>query len=301
MLRGGGHVIGLLGLLGFLSAAAVLLGPDRAPAQDSEIRTEIRELRERLESLEKKLAEEEAAKEKAVAEHAKSEERLQRIEQAVAEPARPQPTHPQGEKGNLVFFRGGFAGLTSSRAGEAFTDVFGASGQNTATKGYYIGGGLDLLLTKDFWGLAERLPLLQGTWLVGELGVEYKRFGSNNPPTVANAAPTLVNLATQTGGVAKGTVPLAMLTVDIAPKLKFMEGHRLRPWVIPIGLDFHVISPPSNVTSYLDAGVQFGTGLEYRIWKDLKLGVDGRFHLAFDQTQTINNFGTAGAYIGFGF
>lgn len=37
-------------------------------------------------------------------------------------------------------------------------------------------------------------------------------------------------------------VQLTMLTIDIAPKLKFMEGSRFRPWIIPIGLDFHVIT-----------------------------------------------------------
>jgi hypothetical protein len=55
-----------------------------------------------------------------------------------------------------------------------------------------------------------------------------------------------------------------MLTVDVAPKLKFMEGSKLRPWVIPVGLDFHVISPPSNQTNYLDIGVQFGLGSRCR-------------------------------------
>ena len=32
--------------------------------------------------------------------------------------------------------------------------------------------------------------------------------------------------------------------------------------MIPIGLDFHVISPPSNQTQYLDIGVQFGASEE---------------------------------------
>jgi len=32
--------------------------------------------------------------------------------------------------------------------------------------------------------------------------------------------------------------------------------------VIPIGLDFHVISPPSNQTQYLDIGLQFGASEE---------------------------------------
>jgi len=35
--------------------------------------------------------------------------------------------------------------------------------------------------------------------------------------------------------------------------------------MIPIGLNFCVISPPSNQTQYLDIGVLFGTGFEYQV------------------------------------
>ena len=62
-----------------------------------------------------------------------------------------------------------------------------------------------------------------------------------------------------------------------------------------------MISPPSNASNYLDIGVQFGAGAEYQLWKELKLGVDGRFHLASNQTNTVNNFGTVGMYVGIGF
>jgi hypothetical protein len=92
-----------------------------------------------------------------------------------------------------------------------------------------------------------------------------------------------------------------MLTVNVAPKIMFMEGSRFRPWIIPAGLDFHVISPPSNDTTVLDIGVQFAVGAQVRVWKALHLGVDGRFHLATGQTDTTNNFGTAGAYLGIAF
>ncbi|MDH4186323.1 MAG: hypothetical protein OEV08_04945 [Nitrospira sp.] len=189
--------------------------------------------------------------------------------------------------GNQVFFRGGAAGMTSNRAGETFTDVYRNSGRsNNSTAGYYVGGGLDLLMHKDFLGI-------KGMSLMGELGVEFKRWNSN---TVAQAAPTLAASAGGTTNADK--VQMTMLTVDIAPKLKFMEGSRFRPWVIPVGLDFHVISPPSNQTQYLDIGVQFGTGFEYNFWGPLNLGIDARYHLASNQTNTVNNFGTAGAYLG---
>ena len=186
--------------------------------------------------------------------------------------------------GNQVFFRGGAAGMNSNRSGEVFTDVYSNGGRsNDSTAGYYVGGGLDLLMHKDFLGI-------KGMSLLGELGVEFKRWNSN---TVTQAVPTVA-------GVAAGTnkVQMTMLTVDIAPKLKFMEGSKFRPWVIPVGLDFHVISPPSNQSQYLDIGVQFGAGFEYNFWGPLNLGIDARYHLASNQTNTVNSYGTAGAYLG---
>jgi hypothetical protein len=111
-----------------------------------------------------------------------------------------------------------------------------------------------------------------------------------------------------------------------------------------IGLAFHVISPPSNQTQYLDICVQFGAGFEYQVWKtfddeeffiirsrsvhleagtfvakprepefhlgdfeqqrrnsdleqaSMNVGLYGRFHLAGNQTNTVNNFGTIGSY-----
>ena len=194
--------------------------------------------------------------------------------------------------GNQVFFRGGAAFMTSDRSGEVFTDVFGATKRNDGKDGYYVGGGLDLVLSKDVWGMMSK------TWALGEIGVEFKRFNSN---TVTVAVPTTCTAVSATCTVTTNKVQITMLTVDIAPKIKFMEGSRLRPWVIPVGLDFHVISPPSNATTVLDIGVQFGAGLEYHLFRAFHLGLDGRFHLASGQTQTTNNFGTVGAYVGISF
>lgn len=191
--------------------------------------------------------------------------------------------------GNRVFFRGGFAGLNSGRGGELFVDGHNAAGLNDGTSGYYVGAGTDLMLTRDVWGM------MKGIAIVGEIGVEYKRFESER---VANSDTTGVTGVSNAG---LNKVQLTMLTVDVAPKIKFMQGKDLQPWLIPVGLDFHVISPPSNQTQYLDIGVQFGAGAEYRIWKELWLGVDGRYHLASNQTNTVNNYGTVGGYVGIGF
>ena len=199
------------------------------------------------------------------------------------------------ETGNVVFFRGGYAGLTSNRGGEVFTDVYGLSGRNDGKTGYYVGAGLDLVLSKDLWGMMNKV------WAVGEIGIEFKRFNSNTVieavPSTCGAIPALAPPCS----IRTNTVQVTMLTVDVAPKLKFMEGSAFRPWIIPVGLDFHVISPPSNASNYLDIGVQFGAGFEYQVWKTLKLGLDSRFHLASNQTNTVNNFWTIGPSVGIGF
>lgn len=78
---------------------------------------------------------------------------------------------------------------------------------------------------------------------------------------------------------------MTMFTASVSPKVKFRQGTDFQPWVIPAGWDFHVISPTSSQVNYLDIGVQF----------------DSRFHLASNQTNTVNNFWTAGVYGAIGF
>ena len=62
-----------------------------------------------------------------------------------------------------------------------------------------------------------------------------------------------------------GKQNMMMVTVSASPKIKFMEGSKLRPWIIPAGFDIHVISPPSGSTNYLDVGVQSGAGVDYEL------------------------------------
>ena len=191
--------------------------------------------------------------------------------------------------GNRVFFRGGYAGTTSDRSGELFTDGHNAAGSQSGNHGYYVGAGEDIMLTHDVWGMLKEVGI------VGEIGVEFKRFNSK---TVANSD---TNGVTGVSNAGLSKEQITMLTVSISPKVKFMQGSDFQPWIIPAGLDFHVISPTSSQTNYLDIGVQFGAGTEYRIWRELWLGMDGRFHLASNQTNTTNNFGTVGAYVAIGF
>jgi hypothetical protein len=209
-----------------------------------------------------------------------------RVADAPREPRRTEflPVIEPG-KGNEVFFRGGYVAALSDRRGEVFTDTY--TRNNPADKGYYVGAGLDLLLTRDVWGM------MNGASVLGEINVEYKRFNSNQTQV---AVPSVA-----TNSVVPGKVQVTMLTVSVSPKIKFNEGSAFRPWIIPIGMDFQVISPPSNQTQYLDIGAQFGAGAEYQVWKEFKVGVDFRFHLTANQTQTVNSFWTLGPYVGIGF
>ena len=279
-------------LAGTIAVAALLGTSDRGHGQELNVDERLNTLEQRLETLNERLQEAKPIDVETV------EDRLKRLESRSTVAAATQTETDWDQVGNMVFFRGGGAWLTNDRGNEVFTDVFGTFGggpQNDGNAGYYVGAGLNLVLSKDMWGMMSK------TWLLGEIGVEFKRFDSK---TVAQAVPSTATTAIVTPGtpsIFNRKVQLTMLTVDIAPKIMFMEGSRFRPWIIPVGLDFHVISPPSNDTTVLDIGAQFAVGAQYRIWKALHLGVDGRFHLAANQTDTVNNFGTVGGYIGIGF
>lgn len=188
------------------------------------------------------------------------------------------PVSAEDGAGNQVFFKAGYVGMNSNRGGETF-----AGAGNDSTSGWYAGAGLDLLLSKDVWGAMEKTSVL------GEIGLQFNRLASK---VTTNAG---------VSGATPVTTQLTMVTIDVAPKIKFMEGSAFRPWVIPIGLDIHVISPPSNQTQYLDMGVQFGGGFEYQVWKAFKVGLDARYHLTANMTNTTNSYFQVGPYVGISF
>jgi opacity protein-like surface antigen len=186
-------------------------------------------------------------------------------------------------KSHLLFFRGGFAHADHSRNGVSINSAgLGGAGGVADKDAWYIGAGFDWNLTKDAWGLAPR------TSVASELMFEYKEFGSN---VRANGLP-----ASGAG------VNVSQLTLTAAPKIKFFEGSRLRPWIIPAGLGIHVISPPSESITVLIPGVMFGAGVDYRIWKSFFVGADARYHLTGGRNDGIRIDGvTAGGYLGIGF
>lgn len=207
-------------------------------------------------------------------------------------------TTPPKIPGNMIFFRGGYTGLMDDRAFGAVTDVYGLGNDNSGDSGWNVGAGFDFLLSHDVW------TLMPGTWVLAELGVEFSHIDSAEtvlPVPTAECALATGNVGQALGNcLITGTNNLTMLTVSAAPKIKFMEDSRLRPWLIPIGLDFRVISPTSDTTSYLDVGGQVAGGAEYEIIPGIKLGADARYHFAADFTNPDYSDATAAAIRGLG-
>jgi hypothetical protein len=212
------------------------------------------------------------------------------------------------EKKSLIFFRGGYTEYAEEGRGfESFTEIhntIGLGDPNTGEEGWYVGAAIEHSITSNLWGL------MPGTEVLGEIGLEFKNFGTQRASLAVSTVECseLINfinavqgdpglglgadevLAGQDSGcVVVGDNTITMFTVSASPKIKFLEGSIVRPWIIPAGLDFHVISPPSDAATVLDVGVQFAGGVEIEVLPGIKAGVDGRYHYAANKTNTQNN------------
>ncbi len=187
-------------------------------------------------------------------------------------------------KENLVFFRGGYGYADIHRGGT----VPGASGALTAARAnqdaWYFGAGFDFKLADDVFGL------VRGADVFAELMFDYKEFGKNlynSPYSTTNS---------------KGFATVNQLTLAASPKIKFMKGSAFRPWLIPVGFELSVISPPSDAITVLNPGMQFGLGADYKVWQNLYVGADARYHYAPDNIDGVNTNGaTVGGFVGIGF
>lgn len=235
------------------------------------------------------------------AQHAQLEQRVAEVEKK----------EEQGD--DLLFFRGGYAWMAQQRTNELLLanntlNTLGLSGYGGASSqsGWYVGAGFDHRLTSDAWGLTDLVAV------DGEVMFQYMNFGTQTNSLVDAASAAIA-------GVPAGTVRInnqvTQLTLSASPKMKFnlMEG-ALRPWIIPFGLSINIISPPSSGVTVLNPGLMLGTGVEYRIWKNLWAGVDFRYNFTggdFDYkanvggTTVYNSTNTdglvTGGYIGLGF
>jgi opacity protein-like surface antigen len=191
------------------------------------------------------------------------------------------PASPAPKLGGQVFFRfgGGFA--TGDRGGEVFTDTGGAAGlRNDGDSGFATGFGFHLPLMRD--------PFL-GNTLFAEVLMDYAQFSNKQVVTTTSAL---------LGNPQTASVRVNQLAVVGSPKYMFDRMGALRPWVAPVGLGFYVNSPPTNNSAYLDVGLHFGGGLDYKLTENVSIGVDCRYHLFLTRD---GGWLTTGLYLGFNF
>lgn len=290
------------GVAAAVGAALLMLVPVCASAGNvQDLERQLQQMQQQMEQLQRQLAEMKAEHRQVEAEHKKIEAGQTRpMEQMEQRLAHVETMVKKKEKyGNRVTFRGGYADALDDRSGEIFTDtnavaLLGPAGAgiepaHDSSDGYYVSAGLEFLMSDDLLGL------MPGTWLSGELTIEYKDYGSQRSVLITPTAECL--LATGTTGLAAvancaitGDNHVTMLSLSAAPKIRFLEGSKIRPWLIPAGFDINVISPPSDAATVLELGAVFGAGVDYELLPNLFLGLDARYHYVPGFTNTDNNF-----------
>ncbi len=216
----------------------------------------------------------------------------------------------EGTGGNV----GGLGVTTSQLTGNS---------PNGDQEAWYFGAGFEFNLTNDLFGLID------GTSVLGEVTLNYREFANedlNRAPlgTAANDSATgasgtgsvpaavcggasgatagLVSGGAGPYGSCSANVTVTQITLTAAPKIKFMHGSKLRPWIIPAGFGLHVISPPSDGVTVTAPGIFFGAGADYNIWSNIYAGVDARYHLISNTIADVDLDGfEVGGYVGFGF
>ena len=205
--------------------------------------------------------------------------------------------HHKGSKDNMVFFRGGY-GHNNDQRGGTIDPAGTAIGDRDS---WYTGAGFDFNINDNLFGM------MNGTEVLAELMFDYKQLGERKANGALSSPVTL-----DVNGGSGGTVTIPALntqtatvnafTLAASPKIKFLKGSAFRPWLIPAGMEMTVISPPSDAITVLNAGMMFGAGADYKIWKDIYAGADVRYHHSFDNVDGVNPDGiTAGGYLGLGF
>lgn len=201
------------------------------------------------------------------------------------------PKEAKRSKDNMVFFRGGYAhsnqkrggtnGSVSGGAGLGVSgDILVGDDRDRADKdAWYFGAAFDFSLNDNLFGLMDKTEVL------AELNAEYKQY----------SAETQSRLTGQ-------SVTTNQLNLSASPKVKFLKGNAFRPWLIPVGFDLNIVSPPSGAVTVLNPGLVFGVGADYKIWKDVYVGADTRYHYSTGNLDGVNTDGvTAGGYLGLGF
>jgi len=209
-------------------------------------------------------------------------------------------------KDNMIFFRGGYGHANATRGGTVDPTVVpgvGASVNGVAVgsiadkDAWYMGAGFDFSLNNNLFGLMD------DTEVLAELMFDYKELGRRGQNGLSVQEVGVVNsLGFNLPAANTKTATVNQFTLAASPKIKFMKGSSFRPWIIPVGFEINVVSPPSDAITVLSPGMQFGLGADYKIWKDLYIGADARYHQALGSIDGVRTNGlTAGGYLGIGF
>ena len=200
-------------------------------------------------------------------------------------------------KDSMLYFRGGYT--MNDEAMPATTNTWNKTPlvgtTSGGSNGWNFGAGVDFNLHDDLFGL------MKGAEVLGELDLNYVDLGT----FTSGLTPQIEALAGGPGTLGQGSqASQSMLRISTSPKIKFLKGSKIRPWIIPVGFTFNIISPPSqaNTITELKPGMNFGTGVDYNIWKSMYIGADVRYFLATTSLDGTDVNGlTAGGQLGFGF
>ncbi len=196
------------------------------------------------------------------------------------------PVKAEAAKDHLFSVRGGWMHFNDDRNPTTATLGAVTNGFNADKDAHYYGGAIDFNMNNDLFGLMDH------TSFAIELGVEYAQIGQSKANGLG-AGGLLIN---------QQLADVNQLRINASPKVKFMHGSKLRPWLIPAGLDINIISPPSSAITVLNTGMQFGTGVDYELLKGIVVGADGRYHHSFDDIDGVDTDGfTLGGSVGFKF
>jgi hypothetical protein len=232
-------------------------------------------------------------------------------------------------KDNMVFFRGGYGHSNRPRNGVSISsnpaaselatnNGLGLPGEEADKGAWYMGAGFDFSLDDNLFGLADNTEVL------AELMFDYKEFNTVRGNVLVQDATLLAGpaldllgvggasatnplnttaLYTAAAGGATRSVTVNQLTLAASPKIKFMKGNDFRPWIQPLGFALQIVSPPTESITVLQPAMMFGVGADYKLWKNIYIGADARYHYGLGGTMDgVNTNGfTAGGYLGLGF
>jgi len=250
---------------------------DATAKKTAALEAQVQQMASMMQSMQAELSRVKAQASTAVGSNA---QKLQELDQWMSS-VRSAPVHV-ASKDNLIAFRGGWMHFNDNRNGTGTLGTF--SPIKTDRDAHYYGGAIDFNVNNDLFGFMDH------TSFAMELGLEYTQIAKSKP----NGLGTI--------GANQQAADVNQLRINISPKIKFMHGSKLRPWIIPAGLDINIISPPSSAITVLNTGMQFGAGVNYELFNGIVAGVDGRYHHSFDNIDGVDTDGfTLGGSLGFRF